>query len=194
MHPEMNAITRCLPQVLHDKYGPPEAQGRGPRLRHRFGYATPDDWYEAALLAAVTESTSWLDVGSGRHVLPFNPRLARALARRCRMLVGIDPAETIEHNTVVHQRIRCGVEELGRIGPFDLVSLRMVAEHLPDPAAAVAAITGVVAPGGRVIVYTVHRFSPVTALAGLLPGWLLRPAQRLVSGGPRPRSTQAIIG
>jgi hypothetical protein len=36
-----------------------------------------------------------------------------------------------------------------------------------------------------VIVYTVHRFSPVTALAGRLPRFILRLAQRLVSGEPR---------
>ena len=59
--------------------------GWGPALQARFGYHTPDEWYEAALASLVTEDTDWLDVGCGWRLLPQNQRLAQLLAARCRL-------------------------------------------------------------------------------------------------------------
>jgi SAM-dependent methyltransferase len=173
-----------MQQLLELKYGPAATQGWGPRLRKRFGYCTPDDWYEAMLLGMVEADTAWLDVGSGRHILPFNRPVATLLAARCRRLVGIDPDETIEHNLLLHEWIRCRIEDFRPDERFDLITLRMVAEHLADPIAAVAAFARLTAPGGAVVIYTVNRFSPLTLLASLLPTGLLRAARGLISEAP----------
>ncbi|MGA3403584.1 MAG: class I SAM-dependent methyltransferase [Acetobacteraceae bacterium] len=171
--------------LIRLKYGPPESQGWGPRLRQWFGYYTPDDWYEAMLLGLVGTDTSWLDIGCGRYILPYSRPVATLLAARCRTLVGIDPDASIELNTLLHRRVRCRVEDYCPQEQFDLITLRMVAEHLADPDAAVAAFARLAKPGGTVVVYTVNRFSPLTLLTSLMPTSLLRLALRLIGAKPR---------
>ena len=65
----------------------------------------------------------------------------------------------------LHERSQCVLEEYQTGHRFDLVTLRMVAEHLPDPAAAVRALERLVAPGGRVVLITVNLWSPITLLS-----------------------------
>ena len=52
---------------------------------------------------------------------------------------------------------------------FDLVSLRMVAEHVTDPRAVVAAVDRALAPGGVAVVYTVFAWSPAPLATRLVP-------------------------
>lgn len=158
-----------LPTVLAEKYGPVETQGWGPRMRASFGHATPDDWYEACLDVLVTPATRWLDVGCGRDLFPSNPVTSRRLADRCARLVGIDPDDNINDNPYVHERAQLPIEQYRTDDPFDLVSMRMVAEHVTDPDAAVGALSRVVAPRGLVVVYTVSKWSPAALLAGITP-------------------------
>ena len=80
-----------LERIFRMKHGDPAAWGWGPRLRHRFGYFTPDDVYEATVAALVADGCTWVDVGCGRELFPGNRPLAEALAARCALLVGIDP-------------------------------------------------------------------------------------------------------
>src|SRR5688572_5541564 len=94
-----------LKEVFQTKYGFAKTTGWGPRMRFRFNYTTPDDYYEAVVARLVTSGCSWLDVGCGRHVFPSNARLARILADRCALLVGVDPDETVNANAFVHQRV-----------------------------------------------------------------------------------------
>jgi len=173
------AAAADVQELLRLKYGPPETQGWGPRLRQRFGYCTPDDWYEATLLSLVSADTSWLDVGCGRYILPYNRPVVTLLAARCRTLVGVDPDDAIQLNTLLHRRVQCRIEDYRPQEQFDLITLRMVAEHFVDPNAAVAALGWLAKPGGTVVVYTVNRFSPLTFLTSLLPTSLLRIACRL---------------
>lgn len=159
----------ALPTLLVEKYGPTETQGWGPRLRASFGHATPDDWYEASLDVLVTATTRWLDVGCGRNLFPSNPVTSRRLAERCAQLVGIDPDDNIDDNPYLHERIKLPIEQYRPERLFNLVSMRMVAEHITDPEAAVCALAGVVAPGGRVVVYTVSKWSPAALVAAVTP-------------------------
>lgn len=172
-----------LATVLHLKYGAPADWGWGPRLRGRFGYHTPDDWYEATVSALVGPDTDWLDVGCGRNVFPFNRPTARMLAERCRLLVGLDPSDNIDANTLVHERARCLLEEYHTDRRFDLVTLRMVAEHIARPEAAVAALGRLTRAGGRVVVYTVHKWSPAALAAAVMPFALHVAAKRLLWSG-----------
>jgi 2-polyprenyl-3-methyl-5-hydroxy-6-metoxy-1,4-benzoquinol methylase len=153
-----------LAAVFRLRFGDPAATGPLPRLWHRLGYFTPDVHYEALVAKSVGPGTAWLDVGCGRDVFPTNPALARALAARCHTLVGVDPDATIAENPFVHERVRCPIEEFDRPAGFDLITLRMVAEHITRPGPAVAALARLARPGGRVVVYTVNQTSP-TALA-----------------------------
>jgi SAM-dependent methyltransferase len=161
---------RDLAKIFQNKYGVnPAAMGWGPRIRSRFGHFTPDDYYEATVSRLVTSGCAWLDVGSGRHIFPSNRRLAEMLAQRCGVLVGVDPDETISENQVVHQRVRSRIEDFQSERTFDVVTLRMAAEHVTDPEGAVAALTRLTGPGGRVVVYTINRWSPVPMITWLVP-------------------------
>lgn len=158
-----------LPAVLRLKYGPPERLGWRPRLRRRFGYRTPDDWYEATVTALVGEETLWLDVGCGREVFPSNPAAARLLAGRCRLLAGVDPGDNIDDNRLLHDRAKCTLEAFRTERTYDLITLRMVAEHIAHPRDAVAALARLAKPGGRVVVYTVWKWSPAAIAAAVTP-------------------------
>ena len=162
----MNFATR-LPEVLALKYGSLSSAGWSPRLRAAFSYITPDDWYEAMVFDLVTPETWWLDVGCGRAVFPANAGAATALAARCQRLIGIDPSDNVYENDVVHERVNTSLERYHPDRQFDLVTLRMVVEHIEDPPAAIEALARLTAPGGRVVVYTVDKWSPASKVAAM---------------------------
>ena len=108
-----------LRDVFLAKYGQPDKMGPMQRLWRRVGYYSPDDFYEALVAKSVHEQTSWLDVGCGRNVFPGNERLADLLARRCRLLVGVDPDATLLENRQVHQRIHATIDEVRIDERFD---------------------------------------------------------------------------
>jgi len=156
--------------------------GWGPRMARRFGYYSPDDYYEAVMLRLASEGMAWLDVGCGRAIFPSNPALARLLADRVKVLVGVDPDLTLEENAFVHERVRMPIEAFDGRHRFDLVSLRMVAEHVTDPPSVVASIASALKPGGLAIIYTVNRFSPVPLLTHLTPFAFHHVAKRVLWG------------
>ena len=146
-----------------------DGPGWSPALRARFGYYTPDEHYEGLMLTLVETTTTWLDVGCGHQLFPSNPRLARLLADRCRLLVGLDPSDNIDRNVYVHERAKCLLEDYRTEHRFDLISMRMVAEHVTDPEGMVAALARLTKPGGRVVVYTVSKWSPASLVAAMTP-------------------------
>ncbi len=174
---------RHMPDVRHFKYGAPALRGWTPRLHERFGYSTPDDWYEATLFHLIGPDTDWLDVGCGRRVFPSNPEGARHLAATCRLLVGIDPSENIHENQIVHERAQCMLQDYRADRQFDLVTMRMVAEHIEDPAEAMAALSRLVRPGGVAVIYTVAKFSPVSLVAAVTPMPVHHLLKRVLWGG-----------
>jgi hypothetical protein len=80
-------------------------------MRMRFGYFTPDEYYEALLSKLIKDDTVWLDVGCGRNIFPNNYPLAHTLANRCKLLVGVDPDRTMEENTLVGEKFRGTIED-----------------------------------------------------------------------------------
>ena len=158
-----------LEEVFRMKYGSATHTGWDPRMRLRFGHFTPDDYYEAVVARLVTPTSKWLDVGCGRNVFPSNEKLARMLASRSSLLVGVDPDDTVKENTFVHEWARIAVEDYRTHHTFDVVTLRMVAEHVVSPDATAAALARLTKPGGTVVVYTINRWSPVPIVTWIAP-------------------------
>lgn len=158
-----------LEAVCRLKYGAIGDYGWGPRMRREFGYYTPDDWYEALVAKLVTPKTRWLDVGCGRHLFPSNDQLAARLSETCEELVGLDPDPTINENPFVYRKVHAELEEFSDHHPYDLITLRMVAEHVKEPVSVARKLGELVAAKGVIVVYTVYRWSPVSIMAKLVP-------------------------
>jgi 2-polyprenyl-3-methyl-5-hydroxy-6-metoxy-1,4-benzoquinol methylase len=165
------------------KYGDLAHGGWAPRLRARFGYYTPDDWYEAHVWGLITSETDWLDVGCGRALFPSNAAAARVLAARCKSLTGLDPSDNIDDNPFLHHRAKCMLENFHPGRQYDLITMRMVAEHVADPAAAVAALARLTRPGGRVVIYTVNKWSPVSLVSAVTPMSVHHAVKSVLWGG-----------
>jgi SAM-dependent methyltransferase len=172
-----------LAAVFDSKYYRFGELGWGPRRRRASGYFTPDDYYEALVNRLVTPGCRWADVGCGRDVFPGNPDLAGQLSRRCGHLLGIDPDPNLESNPFVHERFKGLVDEYRGEGGFDLVTLRMVAEHIVSPDAALASIAAMLKSGGRMVIYTPGKWSPASILAATLPFALHHPIKRIFWDG-----------
>jgi SAM-dependent methyltransferase len=145
--------------------------GWGVRMQQRFNYHSPDEWYEAVLLSLVSPQIDWLDVGCGHELFPANRKLSQLLSARCR-ITGVDPDPAIHRNPWLRERHQCRLDEFATEQQFDLISMRMVAEHIADPDAAVAKLGALTRLGGRVVVYTVSKWSPVSLLAAMTPTWV----------------------
>lgn len=130
---------------------------------------------------AVLAGARVLDVGCGGGLL------SEALAREGARVTGIDLSPDVlavarmhlhESGLAVDYR-KVGVEVLAcdEAGQFDLVTCMEVLEHVPDPAAMLAACAGLLKPGGRLFASTLNRTAKSFALAivgaeyvlGLLP-------------------------
>lgn len=170
-------------EFIQTKYGDLAAGGWSPRLRKRFGYLSPDDRYEMHVADTVTAGTDWLDVGCGRLLFPGNMGLAAQLAARCRSLGGIDPSPNIQENTLLQHRAQCSLEAYAPDRQFDLITMRMVVEHISDPDAAVAALGRLTRPGGKVVIYTVNKWSPVSLASAATPTAVHLAAKRILWGG-----------
>lgn len=169
-----------LHEVVRLKHqdGDPANYGWGTRMRMNFKYFTPDEVYEYVVGRLVTPGASWLDVGCGRHVFPGNPGLARQLADRCGRLVGVDPDQTIEENPFVHERVRSRLDVYRSEAEFDVVTLRMVAEHITDPPAAVESMARLTRVGGCVAVFTVNLRAPTSIVSRIVPFRLHHPIKQ----------------
>src|ERR1041385_6009697 len=133
-------------RILELKHSAAKQLGWGPKLRARFNYQTPDEVYEAYLDNIGTEQTTWLDVGCGRKLFPSNVPLSHVLSKRCRLLVGVDPSDNVRDNPFVHERAQCEIQDYKTDQKFDLITLRMVAEHVSDPKSALEVLAHLVRP------------------------------------------------
>lgn len=169
-----------LDETFHVKYGLNGVPGWGPRMRRAFGYFNPDDHYEALVAKLIQSATRWLDVGCGRDLFPSNRELARRLADRCAFLMGVDPDDTLDLNPFIDAKAKIPVEDFVTDQGFDVITMRMVAEHISHPEKVIDALTRALNPNGYLVIYTVNRFSPVPLLTGLVPFWLHHPVKRFL--------------
>ena len=146
-----------------------------PRLHQRFGYFTPDEYYEAMVAKLVVRGRTWVDLGCGRDLFPHNQKLAAILSERCRLLVGVDPDDTLDDNSFVHEKAKSTIDAYRTPRTFDVLTLRMVAEHITDPEAALSALARLAAPGSKVVVYTVNLWRLCPCSPGSFPsGFITR--------------------
>lgn len=169
-----------LERLFLIKYGDLESCGWSPRMRHRFGYFNPDDQYEALVDRLIGEQTVWLDAGCGRFLFPSNAPLAKLLSDRCAYLVGVDPDDTLDENPYVDERAKALIDDFETDRKFDLVTLRMVAEHVAEPDVTVESLARLTRPGGRVVIFTIYRWSPVPLLTDIVPFGLHHPVKKLL--------------
>ncbi len=155
--------------VFSLKYGDPHKTGWGPRRRLKHGYYPPEDIYEALVNKFVTAKTVWLDVGGGRALFPHNHSLSQELSEKCKSLTSVDPSENVFENPYAHEKYNCLIEDFDSDKKFDLVSFRMVAEHVENPDAVLNKIKELVTEGGVVIIYTVNKYSPIPILTKITP-------------------------
>lgn len=119
-----------------------------------------------------------LDVGCGGGLL------SEGMARRGARVTGIDLAQEAlavarlhaqESGVAVDYRL-VAVEALAAAEPgeYDLVTCLEMLEHVPDPAAALAALARLARPGGHVILSTINRNAKSFALAIVGAEYLMR--------------------
>ena len=172
-----------LETLFHQKYGAPSETGWSPRQRYQFGYYLPADVYEALLARLIVPGCQWLDVGGGHHIFPDNPRLSRTRADRCARIVAVDPSDNIRDNPYAHERVQSILEDYHTHQRFDLATLRMVAEHVADPARMLSTLHRLLRPSGAVVIFTVNRRSPLTMVSRLVPFRWHHPIKKLFWGG-----------
>ena len=165
----LTPTTQELMAVFDIKYRQQPQLGLGPKTRLRFGYFNPDDHYEAIVSRLLQPGDSWADVGCGRDIFPSNRPLARELTSRSGYVFGIDPDPNIRANELISERFEGLVEDCTTTHRFDLITLRMVAEHIVEPAHSMAKIAELLKPGGLAVIYTPNKRSPVPLVTRLVP-------------------------
>lgn len=183
MTPRILPTSDDLAKLFALKYGDPATTGPNPRRRHTHGYFLPADVYEAAVANAVPPGCDWLDVGGGSSPFPDNPKLAAELSARANRFVGVDPSDNVFDNPYTREKHKAFIEDYTAPAPFDLATLRMVAEHVAHPDAVVRALARLVKPGGRVVIFTVDLWSPITAVSRVVPFDLHYPVKKFLWGG-----------
>jgi SAM-dependent methyltransferase len=172
-----------LMAIFDRKYRRSAVMGWGPQMRLDFGYFNPDDHYEAIVARLVRPGTWWADIGCGRDVFPSNPELAKELSEQCGFLFGIDPDPNIRENSFISEGFEGMVEDCDTDHRFDLITLRMVAEHITSPDRSLAKLAQLTKPGGLVVVYTPYKWAPVSILAALVPSQFHYRIKRIFWGG-----------
>lgn len=163
--------------VKYYRFGDP---GWGPRMRLASNYFQPDDHYEALVARLVTPGCLWADVGCGRDIFPSHPDLARELCERAEYVLGIDPDPNILENDYITEGFQGLIEECDTVRRFDLITLRMVAEHIVDPEAALRKLVELLKPGGSLVIYTPHKWAPMSVVASIVPFALHNPLKRVI--------------
>jgi ubiquinone/menaquinone biosynthesis C-methylase UbiE len=148
--------------------------GRGSYHRLR-GWLDPEwEYPHFAYARAVDEllkpGMRWLDAGCGHQILENRLlQQEQAMVMRARCAVGCDASlAALRKHRSLQKVVCCSLDALPFAdGSFDLVTLSMVVEHLEFPGTALAELGRVVAPSGRMIVYTPNASGYQTALCRL---------------------------
>jgi SAM-dependent methyltransferase len=169
-----------LMAVYNVKYFRFGEQGWGPRQRLSFGHFSPDDYYEALVASLVTPGCSWADVGCGRDIFPSHPDLSRELCTRAQFVLGIDPDDNIKDNPFISEGFQGMIEDCTTAQRFDVISMRMVAEHIVDPDRVMRKLAELLKPGGRLVIYTPYKWAPMSIVATIVPFRFHNPLKRII--------------
>ena len=169
-----------LEAIFERKYCKQGAPNWGPALRKRHDYYTPDDFYEALLLRGIGRGMNWLDVGCGRDIFPSAPDLASELCERCETVAGVDPDPNVLENEFITDAFHGMIEDYDTDTRFDLVTMRMVAEHIANPDAVLDKVASLLKPGGTLILVTPSKWAPLSIAATVVPFSLHHPIKRIL--------------
>jgi len=172
-----------LENHFKEKYGNPDLVGWSPQRRFRMGYTLAGDIYEATIKNLVNNDTIWLDVGGGRALFPNNKVLSESLSGRCKRLVAVDPSSNVNENPFCHESVQTNIEEYLTKDKFDLITFRMVAEHIKEPDEVVKKIRDLLLPGGILVIYTINKLSPIPIFTRITPLSLHYKIKKFVWGG-----------
>jgi SAM-dependent methyltransferase len=139
--------------------------------------------YRDILLAKLSSTTLWLDIGCGRRLFPdWMPGAEEAqvdLRARLKTTFGVDPDfASLRDNKFVQNRVAgdsCSLPFAD--ASFDLLTANMVIEHISDPVALLAEVSRVLKPSGIFLFHTPNAHSYSTGLARMVPekwkAWLI---------------------
>lgn len=139
------------------------------KLDKLFGYVQPSYKYEAVVKSYIDGETLWLDVGGGTAPFPHNDRLSSELTSACKQFEVLDPSDNIKLNTYASKKHLCSIEDLKPLYKYDLITMRMVAEHVENPDDAFIKVKNLLKPGGVFVIYTVNKYAPITILNKFMP-------------------------
>ena len=117
-------------------------------------WAAKSEAYATFVSEHLSASSVWLDAGCGNRLLETDlDALETWLTARCKNIVGMDVLVTSHRN--IKSLVQGSLYHLPFAdNSFDLITCRMVVEHLDDPAKAFAEINRCLVPDGAVIVIT----------------------------------------
>lgn len=127
--------------------------------------------YKRALREQLAADTVWLDIGCGDNadIAAFGGQAGWSCG------VDIRPPDGLSEPPFVRADIYCLPFAADSV---DFISLRFVAEHLRDTDKALGELHRILRPGGRVLIMTTNKNSPMIALPRILPSraknWILR--------------------
>ena len=104
----------------------------------------------------LTQPLSVLEVGAGRA---WMCRTAKQLDSSCKTTAQDVSTEVANKCEWVDRYLVCDISDpqLDILGPFDVISLTHVIEHLPDPVAAMQRCKSLLAKGGTIFITAPHR-------------------------------------
>jgi SAM-dependent methyltransferase len=117
-------------------------------------WAAKSEAYARLISEHLSDDTVWLDVGCGSRLLEADmDPLEDWLENHCKTLVGMDVSVTSHLN--VKSLVQGSMYDLPfGDNSFDLITCRMVAEHLDRPRQAFAECARCLRPGGAIVVLT----------------------------------------
>ena len=101
---------------------------------------------------------------------------------------GVDPDPNVHDNPYISEAFQGLIEELETSHKFNLVTLRMVAEHVERPDLVVSKLASLLKPGGLAVIFTPTKWAPISVVARLVPFRLHHPIKRWL-WGVQPRDT-----
>lgn len=140
-------------------------------LRINPDYRNRWEIYDSILDKLITSDTVWLDIGCGKN------EMVADFGRKAKIAAGIDVIDDKER--VPASFIIADIRNIPfSSGCADLITMRMVVEHLKKIPEDFSEIIRLLAPGGKLLVLTTNTLSPVIFLPRLLPfhlkRWIIR--------------------
>ena len=145
-------------------------------------------FYEDVLQQVLRESTSWLDLGCGHHVLAlWRGEEEKKLVQTAGVVVGLDGNEpSLRKHRSITNRVRGQISTLPfKEDSFDVVTANMVVEHLERPKEEFCEIRRVLKPRGLFLFHTPNLYAYSTMCARMVPKRLKVALTEVLEGRPQ---------